>query len=228
MGGIGGLTNTTDRASSDIRIYCDDDAMDGTGRWQPVPDIPNLLLFQIPNLKKTAGVDKEYIDTINGVRRVLKTLGCKDPQGETQGATLLQTTGIIHGKIQIGQPLRYAKLIYVVSTILYSKLMVDMKLCDMELKGKPHSMDDIKPRKDLGAIGPGNTDLFSSMTSVTLLHEVKNLHQELYERFSDTVQLTHTTTWTSMYLPIEKGSSNNVTDDIQRLTLIKPMTGRLS
>ena len=81
------FTETNNRADSDLRKYCDDDAFGGNNRWQPVPDETTLPLAQ-RNSQKTYGVDQEVYGPINGIRAPMyrgQNPDCKDKgtQAET-------------------------------------------------------------------------------------------------------------------------------------------------
>ena len=82
---LGGLQRIYDQDTSDIRIVCDNDTYGGPNdRWQPVPDYklpPNIQpgTAPKPNSERTPGVDKEFFDQVNFVRRATKMLGCQAP-----------------------------------------------------------------------------------------------------------------------------------------------------
>lgn len=79
---LGALQRSYDQDTSDIRIVCDNDAYGGPNdRWQMVPDykLPtNIQTGTAPksNSERTPGVDMEFFDQVNFVRRETTTLGC--------------------------------------------------------------------------------------------------------------------------------------------------------
>lgn len=95
--GLGGFTTSNDRASSNLRIYCDDDEFGGQNRWQPVPDDPTLPSLVTPNSQRTYGVDQELYDPLNGIRMPLilnQMPGCKDPDTQAETFDSLHTATI--------------------------------------------------------------------------------------------------------------------------------------
>ena len=82
---LGALQRSYNQDTSDIRIVCDNDAYGGPDdRWQMVPD--NKLPADIqrgtapkPNSERTPGVDMEFFDQENFVRRNTADLGCQKP-----------------------------------------------------------------------------------------------------------------------------------------------------
>ena len=92
--GLGGFTLTSDRANSNLRIYCDDDAFGGQNRWQPVPDDPTLPSGATQNSQRTYGIDQELYDPLNGIRMPLnlnQMPGCKDKDTQAETFTILDT-----------------------------------------------------------------------------------------------------------------------------------------
>ena len=81
-----------DPTTANIRFYCDDDPMDATpnsaARWQLVPDREN---DPSPNSQKTAGVDQEWFDQYNWIRRSTDSLGCKNNGGANGLITQMET-----------------------------------------------------------------------------------------------------------------------------------------
>ncbi len=73
------LTSTSNQATSNIRIYCDIDPMvsasNPNARWKLVPDREGDP--KGPNSQRTLGVNQEWSDQINFVRRSTKSLGCQ-------------------------------------------------------------------------------------------------------------------------------------------------------
>lgn len=84
---LGTLQRTYDLDTSDIRIVCDGDTYGGPNdRWQPVPDYKLPTNIQSgtapkPNSKRTPGVDQEFFDQVNFMRRSTTSLGCQGPGG---------------------------------------------------------------------------------------------------------------------------------------------------
>lgn len=80
---LAGLQRTYDQDPSDIRIVCDNDTYGGPDdRWQLVPDIKlptNIQSGTSPkrNSQRTPGVDQEFFDQFNFVRRATTRLGCQ-------------------------------------------------------------------------------------------------------------------------------------------------------
>lgn len=76
---ISQLRWTSDQASSNLRIYCDDDPMTGSNpRWVLVPDIPGAEDDDELNSQRVLGDDQEFFDRYNFVRRNTRSLGCQD------------------------------------------------------------------------------------------------------------------------------------------------------
>ena len=76
---ISQLTLTRDQASSNLRMYCDDDPMTGSNpRWVLVPDIPGAEFYDELNSQRVLGQDQEFFDRYNFVRRNTISLGCQD------------------------------------------------------------------------------------------------------------------------------------------------------
>ena len=79
MESISQLTLTSDQASSNLRVYCDDDPMTGSNpRWVLVPDIPGAEDYDELNSQRVLGEDQEFFDRYNFVRRNTISLGCQD------------------------------------------------------------------------------------------------------------------------------------------------------
>ena len=75
-GWIGAMTYETNRVNADVLIYCDNDE-----RWKPVPDdMVSIAHGMKPNSQRTLGLDAEYEDAINGMRRSTSNQGCKAPE----------------------------------------------------------------------------------------------------------------------------------------------------
>lgn len=78
-GSIASLTETSNQVTSNIRIYCEYDPMvsasDPNARWKLVPDRAGDP--KGPNSQRTLGVNQEWFDQINYVRRSLISLGCQ-------------------------------------------------------------------------------------------------------------------------------------------------------
>ena len=76
---ISQLRLTSDQASSNLRLYCDDDPMTGSNpRWVLVPDIPGAEDYDELNSQRVLGQDQEFFDRYNFVRRNTISLGCQD------------------------------------------------------------------------------------------------------------------------------------------------------
>ena len=89
-GSISLLTPASNQVTSNIRVYCDYDPMvstsDPNARWKLVPD---RVGDPTPNRQKTLGVDQEWYDQINYMRRNTRTLGCQSIRpGQT---TIMET-----------------------------------------------------------------------------------------------------------------------------------------
>lgn len=82
---LGALQRSYDQDTSDIRIVCDNDTYGGPNdRWQMVPDVKLPTNIQRgtapkPNSERTPGVDMEFFDQVNFVRRATTRLGCQAP-----------------------------------------------------------------------------------------------------------------------------------------------------
>ena len=80
-GTFASMTKTDNQAISNVRVYCDFDPMfsanDPNARWRLIPDLDN---DPIKNSQRTPGVDQEYYDHVNLLRRSVKSIGCQaDP-----------------------------------------------------------------------------------------------------------------------------------------------------
>ena len=102
MHGIGSFVATADQAASDVRLYCDDD-LPGIGRWRPVADIPHLPPGVKANSARTAGVDQEWEDPVNHIRRVRKTKGCQDKDSTGNPNTFAETYTLLPPVAVVGQ-----------------------------------------------------------------------------------------------------------------------------
>lgn len=81
---LGALQRTYVQDTSDVRIVCDNDTYGNPNdRWQPVPDIKLPTNIQgpapKPNSQRTFGVDKEFFDQVNFMRRTTASIGCQKP-----------------------------------------------------------------------------------------------------------------------------------------------------
>ena len=81
--GLAGLQQIDDQATSNLRIYCDQDPYLGNdARWQVVPDLPEA--YQ-PNSQRIPGVNQEFFDKENFVRRSPISLGCQNSGANSGG-----------------------------------------------------------------------------------------------------------------------------------------------
>ncbi|MCJ1378821.1 hypothetical protein MMC17_001920 [Xylographa soralifera] len=151
--GIGSFVITTDQAASDVRLYCDDDQA-GIGRWRPVPDIPHLPPGVKANSARKAGVDQEWEDPVNHIRRVRKTNGCQDKDSRGNPNTFAETYILLPPVAVAGQNPRRSSI----------------TICDMSLATDVFkALTDLPYKKNIAELKTMNA--FESLTSMTLLHE---------------------------------------------------------
>ncbi|MCJ1292952.1 hypothetical protein MMC34_004505 [Xylographa carneopallida] len=152
--GIGSFVVTANQAASDVRLYCDDDRS-GVGRWRPVPDIPHLPSGVKANSARTAGVDQEWEDPVNHIRRVRKTKGCQDRDSTGNPNTFAETYILLPPGAVAGQNPRRSSI----------------TICDMSLAVDVYkALTDLPKKKNIADLKI--MDAFESLTSMTLLHEL--------------------------------------------------------
>lgn len=88
---ISQLSLTSDQASSNLRMYCDNDPMTGSNpRWVLVPDIPGAEDYDELNSQRVLGEDQEFFDRYNFVRRNTISLGCQDNNDDDDDVTQME------------------------------------------------------------------------------------------------------------------------------------------
>ena len=88
-GSLATVTSTSNQATSNIRVYCDLDPMvsadNPNARWKLVADREGDPKY--PNSQRTLGVNQEWYDQINFVRRSTLSFGC---QGGINGKPFME------------------------------------------------------------------------------------------------------------------------------------------